>query len=118
MANKTVRQLPILIIPSTGDINYVINGAQSYQVPLDTVARLLLTEYNILADPINPLVMTSGNAQVILNGLNNAYSAKLSADRIDLDLSNFISGYFDVDGGTLYDTYTNTSTFDGGPITV
>jgi len=113
MANKTLPQLPQLIIPSTGDISYMINGAQSYQVITDKIARLLISEYGIFASPLNSTVMTDATAEIILDGLNNASTAKLDIGRID-GVENFVSGYFDIDGGTFYDTYSNASTFDGG----
>lgn len=112
--NKTLPQLPSLVIPSTGDITYAINGAQSYQLVVDRIARLLITEYNIFSSPLNASVMTSSTAEVMLDGLNNASTAKLNAGRLNVDWDSFVSGYFDIDGGTFYDTYVNTSTFDGG----
>jgi hypothetical protein len=113
MANKTVRQLPDLVIPSTGSITYGIEGSQSYQLVIDRIARLMITEYGLFNNPLNTSVMSSGNAEVILNGLNNAATAKLEISRINFD---FISGYFDIDGGTFYDTYSNSSSYDGGVI--
>ena len=116
MANKTIRQLPKLQIPSTGDVSYIINGSQSYQAEVDKIAKLIISEYNVFSIPLNANVMTPNTAEIILNGLNNANSAKLNADRLNIDLSHFVSGYFDIDGGTTYDTYINTSTFDGGNV--
>ncbi len=112
--NKTIAQLPNLVIPSTGDVTYAINGAQSYQLVVDRIARLLITEYNMFTSPLNSSVMTSGTAEVMLDGLNNASVAKLDAARLNVDWDSFVSGYFDIDGGTFYDTFSNASTFDGG----
>lgn len=114
MADKTLPQLPIIVLPSTGSITYLIEGSQSYQGTFDVIFQKMINEYGIFANQLNSSVMNTGNAQVILDGLNNATTAKLSSDRIDLDLTNFVSGYFDIDGGTFYDTYANASTFDGG----
>lgn len=113
MANKTLLQLPNLFIPTTGDISYIVNGSQSYQVLTDKIARMLITEYGIFTNPLNSNLMTNATAEIILDGLNNASLAKLNIGRIN-GVEDFISGYFDIDGGTMYDTYVNASTFDGG----
>lgn len=112
MANKTVRQLPNLILPSTGAITYSVEGSQSYQLGIDTIAQLLITEYGLFSSPLNATVMSNATAEVLLNGLNNATTAQLDSSRINLD--NIYSQYFEIDGGTFYDTYSNAPTFDGG----
>lgn len=114
MADRTLPQMPQLVIPTTGDITYAINGSQSYQLIIDRIARLMITEYNIFSSPLNASVMTNSTAEVMLDGLNNASTAQLDAARLNVDWDLFVSGYFDIDGGTFYDTYSNASTFDGG----
>jgi hypothetical protein len=109
MADKRLPQLPVLAIPATGSLTYAVEAGASYRLPIDNLATLLINSYSIFATPLSAGLMTSGNAEIILQGLNNAATAQLSADRVDLsDL------FFDIDGGTMYDTYVNTSTYDGG----
>ena len=109
MANKRLVQLPDLAIPSTGSVSYFVDSSQSYQGTVDRLATTIVDSYGLLTTDLNAGLMTTANAEIILAGLNNATAATLSADRVDLsDL------FFDIDGGTMYDTYVNTSTFDGG----
>lgn len=114
MANKRLVELPTLAIPATGDVTYFVQNNQSFQVDLDRVGTTIINNYEVITKNLPSDLMTTGNAELLLNGLNNASLAKLSPDRIDIDFNNFASGYFDIDGGTFYDTYINTSTFDGG----
>ena len=107
--NKTLRQQPDLAIPTTGTLTYAVESSQSYKMALDRLAATLINSYGLFSDPLSSSLLTSGNAEILLNGLNNAPNALLSADRVDLS-----DVFFDIDGGTMYDTYVNTSTFDGG----
>lgn len=116
MADKKLVELPSLGIPSTGDVTYLVQSLQSFQVKIDRLAQTLLSEYNILTSNLPANLMNSGNAEIILDGLNNAGLSKLSQNRIDVDWNSVVTGYFDIDGGTFYDTYVGTSTFDGGTI--
>jgi hypothetical protein len=116
MAIKKLVQLSELGIPTTGDLLYTVQALQSFQVKTDRVAQTIISDYNILTENLPAGLMTSGNAEIILEGLNNAALAKIDQERVNVNWSDFVSGYFDVDGGTFYDTYVNTSTFDGGPI--
>lgn len=114
MANKKLTQLSTLAIPNTGDVTYFVQSLQSFQATLDRMANTIITQYGLLTPNLPASLMTAANAEIVLDGLNNASTSKLSQNRIDLDLTNFVSGYFDIDGGTMYDTYTNAATFDGG----
>ena len=114
MADRTLAQLPNLPIPSTGIQTYALDGAQSYRATLDRLIQTSISEYGLFTSPLNPSVMSPATAQVLLDGLNNATTAQLNVSRVNIDLSPFVSGYFDIDGGTFYDTYANSSTFDGG----
>ena len=118
MANVKVSQLPTIAVAATGSIAYITDGGQSYQGAIDKIATVLLNNYNIFSSPVSASLMTTGNAEVMLAGLNNAQTSQLDADRVDLtavyDDINAIS--FDIDGGTFYDTYVNSTTFDGGTI--
>lgn len=116
MADKLLTQLPDLVIPATGSKTYIVENNQSYQSTLDLLANFIITNKDLLTSVLPANLMTTGNAQLILNGLNSANTAKLNSNRINVDWDSFVSGYFDIDGGTFYDTYTNTSTFDGGGI--
>ena len=116
MAIKKLTELPTIGIPTTGDVTYLVNNTQSFQATMDRLSNTMISAYNLLTNILPANLMTSGNAELILNGLNIAPSAKLNQDKVDVDWNLFVSGYFDIDGGTFYDTYTNTSTFDGGPI--
>lgn len=116
MVNRKLTELPQMGIPSTGDVTYIVQSSQSFQAKLDRVAQTIISEYNVLTSLLPANLMTSGNAEIILNGLNNAALAKINQERVDVDWSMFVSGYFDVDGGTFYDTYVNSSTFDGGTL--
>jgi hypothetical protein len=110
--NKRLTQLPVITIPTSGTNLYMVEGGQSYQGIVDKIASVLIGQYGILLNPIDSSFMSTGNAEMILNGLNSAQTALLNSDRINFS-GDF---YYDVDGGTFYDTYVNTSTFDGGPI--
>lgn len=112
--DRTLVQLPNLLIPSTGSKTYALDGAQSYQATIDAIMQVAINQYGIFTSPVNSTLMTVDTAQVILEGLNNATTAKLSTDRIDFDFEAFESAYFDIDGGTFFDTYSNSTTFDGG----
>jgi hypothetical protein len=116
MANAQLVSLPELVIPATGSKTYIVEGGQSFQGTLDLIANFIITNKDLLTSTLPAGLMTTGNAQLILDGLNNAQSAKLQPERINVDFDAFISGYFDIDGGTFYDTYANASTFDGGGI--
>jgi len=111
MANKKLLELPNITTVSTGSSLYMVEGGQSYQGPLDKLANVLIPQYGILTSAITTSFMSTGNAQIILNGLNDAPSALLNSDKINFSGNNF---FFEIDGGTYYDTYVNTSTFDGG----
>lgn len=115
MANQKLTQLPVITIPSTATVAYGVESSQSYQIPVDTLVQFIISNYGFLTSSLSPSFMTTGNANIILNGLNSAPSALLSSDLIDFSSSgtNF---FFDIDGGTMYDKYVNTSTFDGGGI--
>lgn len=116
MANIRVTQLPQIVIPTSGSIAYIINGSQSYKGTIDDFANVILNNYGLFTTPLSASVMTSGNAEILLEGLNNAGIAKLQEDRVDLSnvYATIADLYFDVDGGSFWDTYVNTSTFDGG----
>lgn len=114
MANKTLIELPELVFPSTGTKTYSVESAQSYQASIASFANFIIQNYEILTKTLPADLMTSGNAEVILQGLNNASVAKLNAERLNINFDDFVSGYYDVDGGTFYDTYIDISTFDGG----
>jgi len=116
MANAQLITLPELVTPSTGSKTYIVENSQSFQSTIDLIANFIVANKDLLTSTLPSTLMTTGNAELILNGLNNASNSKLNIERVDLDLTNFVSGYFDIDGGTFYDTYTNTSTFDGGGI--
>lgn len=111
MANKRLLELPSLTLATTGTNLYVVEGGQSYQGPFDKLMNIAIPQYGILTSAITTSFMTTGNAQIILNGLNDAPSALLNSDKINFSGNNF---FFEIDGGTFYDTYVNTSTFDGG----
>lgn len=111
MANKKLLELPNITVATTGTNLYVVEGGQSYQGPLDKLMSMAIPQYGILTSNITASFMSTGNAQLILNGLNDAPSALLNSDKINFSGNNF---FFEIDGGTYYDTYVNTSTFDGG----
>ena len=114
--NKKLLELPTIAIPSTGTNLYMVERGQSYQGVTHLLAQLIINNYGLITSGLNAAFMTTGNAELILNGLNNAVSSKLDPNRINMDFSQFISGYWDVDGGTFYDKYVNVSNFDGGGI--
>ena len=111
MANKKLLELPSISIVSTGTSLYVVEGGQSYQGSLDQLVGVMIPQYGILTSNITTAFMTTGNANIILNGINDAPTALLNSDKINFSGNNF---FFEIDGGTFYDTYVNTSTFDGG----
>jgi len=114
MANKKLVQLPEMGLPTTGDALYMVQSLQSFQTKLDRISQTLISQYNVLTNNLPAGLMTSGNAEIILQGLNNAVNAKINQDRLNVDWPSIMSGYFDVDGGSFYDTFVNASTFDGG----
>lgn len=111
MAQIKLTEMPAIGIVNTGTQVYLVDSNQSYQGVVDQLANKIINGYGVFATPISASVMTSGNAEVILNGLNNAPTAILDADHVDLS-----NAFFDIDGGTFFDTYVNTSTVDGGTI--
>lgn len=110
-ANKKLLELPVIAIPTTGTNYYLVEGGQSYQGTMDQLANVMIPQYGILTSNITTAFMTTGNAEIILNGMNDAPNALLNSDKINFSGSNF---FFMIDGGTFYDTYVDTSTFDGG----
>lgn len=116
MAQKKLVQLPEMGIPSTGDVTYLVSELQSFQTKLDRIAATIVTQYGLVSTNLPTNFMSVNNAEIVLQGLNNAAAAKLDPSRININLDDFISGYFDVDGGTFYDTFSNSSTFDGGTL--
>ena len=113
MATVKLSQLPTITVAATGSNLYIVDGGQSYQGVVDKIASVLINQYGLLFNPLSSSLMTTGNANLILDGLNSAPAAKLGSDRINFSGADF---FFDIDGGTFYDTYSNSSTFDGGPI--
>lgn len=111
MAQIKLTEMPQIGTLNTGSQIYIVDSNQSYQGVLDQLANKIITQYQVFASPLSAAVMTTGNAEVLLQGLNNAPSAILDADHVDLS-----NAFFDIDGGTFYDTYVNTSTVDGGTI--
>jgi hypothetical protein len=109
MADVKLTQIPAIGILETGSLAYIVDSTQSYKGTIDQLATKIINSYNVFSSPLSASLMTAANAEVLLEGLNSASVAVLDADRVDL--SNL---YFDVDGGSLFDTYVNTATFDGG----
>lgn len=118
MATVKLTQLPQIEIAATGSMAYIVEANQSYQGPIDKIARTIINNYPIFSSPVSASLMTSGNAEVLLAGLNNAATAQLNPSRVNLtevyDAMNDF--FFDIDGGTFFYTYVNSSTFDGGTI--
>lgn len=111
MADRRLLELPLIGVVTTGTSIYTVYGGQSYQSYVDQMANVIMNNYGVLTINLPAGLMTAANAELILEGLNNASSAQLDWDRIDTTLA-----FFDIDGGVFSDTYVNTSTFDGGPI--
>jgi hypothetical protein len=109
MANQRLPDIAQIAIPTQNTLTYGVESNQSYKMPLSILATALINNNSLLTSTLTAALMTPANAEIILAGLNNATTSVLSPDRVDLS-----SFYFDVDGGTFYDTYVNTSTFDGG----
>ena len=113
MDNKKLTELPVITIPTSGSLHYIVDSLQSYQGTVDKLANLLISAYGLFSSPLSAGIMTTGNAEILLNGLNSSPNALLSSSRIDFSGADF---FFNVDGGTFYDVYASTSNFDGGPI--
>jgi hypothetical protein len=111
MANEKLLDQPELIIPTVNTLTYAVETAQSYKMPVSTLATTLINAYDLVTNTLAAPFMSAANAEIILAGLNNASTSMLSADRVDLT-----NLFFDIDGGNFFDTYVNTSTFDGGTI--
>lgn len=111
MPQIRLTEMPSISILNTGSLAYIVDANQSYQGTIEQIALKLIAGYGLFSDPLTSSLMTSGNAEILLQGLNNAPNAVLDASRVDLS-----NAFFDVDGGTFFDTYVNTSTFDGGTI--
>ncbi len=118
MADVRLTEIPAIALVQTGSLAYVVDSSQSYRGTIDQIASRIINSYNIFASPLAGSLMTVTNAEVLLAGLNNATLSQLDSSRVDLtDVYDTISDLsFDIDGGTFFDTYINSTTFDGGTI--
>jgi len=111
MADRRLLELTPLGALQTGTSFYCVEGGQSYRAYIDQIANLIINNYGLLTTILPAGLMTEANAELIINGLNNATYGKLNWERIES------SGVmFDIDGGVFSDTYSNASSYDGGPI--
>jgi len=95
LQDKKLTELPEVGAPSTGLFLYAVQGGQSYKVSLNNVADLLVNDYSLLTINLPANLMSVGNAELILGGLNFAVSEQLESGRISS------GAYYDIDGGVV-----------------
>lgn len=110
MSQLKLTEIPAIALINTGSLAYIVDSSQSFRGTIDQLAQKLISSYGLFANPLSAGTMTSGNAEILLQGLNNAPNAVLSASRIDF--SSISIG--DIDGGNFSDTFINVVNSDGG----